>query len=112
MLWAEAIARYNMGELWYLDKGNTLLRKRITEEQEDRYEEDVWSNAIAEWVVVQEEEFTIAKIAQRVLQIELADITRQTETRIGKILKSLGYESQRKPVNGKRPRFYNPNKVT
>jgi predicted P-loop ATPase len=111
MLWAEAVTCYNMGELWYLDKGNILLRKRITEEQEDRYEEDAWSNAIAEWIVVQEEEFTITKIAQRVLQIELADITRQTETRIGKILKSLGYERERKAVNGKRSYFYNPNKV-
>ncbi len=108
MLWAEAITRYQNGEKWYLEKGNPLLRERITEEQESRYEEDAWSNAIAEWLETREQEFTIAIIAINVLNLNLADINRQTEIRIGKILQSLNYEKQRKSINGKRSHFYSP----
>ncbi len=108
MLWAEAVARYQNGEKWYLEKGNPLLRERITEEQESRYEEDAWSNAIAEWLETREQEFTIAIIAINVLNLNLADITRQTEIRIGKILQSLGYEKKRKREDGKRQHFYIP----
>jgi putative DNA primase/helicase len=47
-LWAEAVARFRAGEVWWLDKKE--LREAAASVAEDRREADVWQGLIDDWV--------------------------------------------------------------
>jgi len=47
-LWAEAYARYQQGEVWWLDTAE--LNNAAAAEQDERYEEGVWDSLILDWV--------------------------------------------------------------
>ena len=47
-LWAEAAARLEAGDSWWLEDKNVI--QEATAHQQDRYEEDPWDHLISEWV--------------------------------------------------------------
>jgi len=51
-LWAEARAKYIGGALWWLETAE--LVEAAEQEQTERYEEDPWTEVIAEWAEVRE----------------------------------------------------------
>jgi predicted P-loop ATPase len=107
-LWAEAAARYRKKETWWLD--TTELNKAATEEQDARYQVDAWESTIADWMETldaaghKREEVTTAQILTGPLDKKIGLWTRSDETRVGIILRRLGW----KPGGHARPRTYRP----
>src|SRR5215831_350989 len=50
-LWAEACVRHAAGEVWWLEKEG--LVRLASEQQDERYEQDPWEQAIRRWVEAQ-----------------------------------------------------------
>lgn len=97
-LWAEAIYRFNQGEKWWPDSS---LADEMKEQQESRYDQDVWQSKIEEYLCMHKE-VTIEDVAtsKQCLELELNKVDKRAEMRIGKILKHLGYSKHRVRVNG------------
>jgi predicted P-loop ATPase len=97
-LWAEAVSRFNQGEPWWPDSS---LADEMKEQQEARYDQDVWQSTIGEYLRMHNE-VTIEDVAtsHQCLGLELNKIDKRTEMRIGKIIKYLGYSKHRARVNG------------
>lgn len=106
-LWAEAVARFEVGEQWH-PSTNSLVAIQL--EQADRYEPDIWTDKVLGWVHTRLTSFTTAEIATGPLNLEIGKVDRQTQSRIGKILAHAGYVARRGPVtpDGSRPRAYDP----
>jgi predicted P-loop ATPase len=98
-LWAEASARYKAGERWWLegDELNTAAKQV----QEDRYQRDPWEQLTADWIEGRTG-VTTAEVLRQALFKESGIWTRADETRVGAILRRLGWE----PVGCARPRIY------
>ncbi|MFB9953425.1 VapE domain-containing protein [Rhizobium puerariae] len=87
-LWAEAVRLYRSGVHWWPD---SQFEKRVfTPKQEERREQDAWSDPIQEWLrgEVSATSFDVAKGA---LNLPSSHITQGTQRRIVKILRSLGW---------------------
>jgi len=104
-LWAEAVVRYQNGEKWHYDKEDKELFDEITKQQESRFEGDAWQSTIEIWVD-SHNDFTIADVATGALDLELRNIDRRIEIRIGKILQFIGYDRIRKRINGQKRYVY------
>ena len=107
-LWAEAVARYKLGEQWHLTDKNMIAV--FEAEQEQRREVDPWEIIIRQFLhgsrFVQRGVET-SDIFDH-LQIEPAKRTRGEESHIGKLLKKLGWERRRQRVHGERAYLYKP----
>jgi putative DNA primase/helicase len=97
-LWAEAVYRLNQGEPWWPDNS---IADEMREQQEARYDQDVWQSKIGEYLCTHNE-VTIEDVAtsHQCLGLELNKVDRRTEIRIGKIIKCLGYSKHRVRING------------
>lgn len=97
-LWAEAVYRYRQGETWWPDSS---LVKEVQEQQQSRYEQDVWQPQIEEYLSTHSQ-VTIAELATspQCLNFELNRVDKRVEIRIGKVLRSLGYFKYRARING------------
>jgi len=97
-LWAEAVHRYHQGETWWPDPS---LREEMKEQQEARYDQDVWQPQIEQYLNTHSE-VTIAEVATspQCLNFELNRVDKRVEIRIGKVLRSLGYSKHRARING------------
>jgi len=92
-LWAEAVHRFNQGEPWW--PGNSIANE-MREQQEARYEQDSWESAIKKYLDRHSGDVTIEGVAlNSELKFDLNKIDRRIETRIGKVLKHLGYSKCR-----------------
>lgn len=104
-LWAEAMYRFQAGELWYFSDDSIV--KMITGEQSSRYEEDAWTDVIAEYIGLPLHKHggvTLDQIMTKCLMIEVAKWTHTDSLRVSAILKRLGW----KPCGRERPRRYKP----
>jgi predicted P-loop ATPase len=82
-LWAEAKVRYDAGEQWWLPQALVGEAELI---QADRFEDDPWSDKVAEYVVGKSHVMT-AEILKHALHIEKAgDWTRSDQIRVARIL--------------------------
>jgi predicted P-loop ATPase len=99
-LWAEAVARYDKGEQWWLTEQETAI---ALVEQASRTEEDTWSSFIVPWLVGRVEA-TTREVMIECLGFEKKDINRSQETRIGQALRDAGFRSteRRHPIYGSR----------
>ena len=101
-VWAEAVVYYKKGEKWWLDTPE--LNQAATQEQDARYQVDAWESIIADWLG-NRKEATTAEVLNGPLDKKIGLWTRSDETRVGIILRRLGW----KPGNGyERPRVYQP----
>ena len=101
-LWAEAVARYDRGEKWWPREEEVGL---FEAEQEERYDIDVWEDAITKYA---EGRTTILAehIATLCLGIELCKVTRSDQTRIGSVMRRLGWRKVRAHVGNVLTTFY------
>lgn len=106
LLWAEASARYEKSESWWLDTPELVADAAV--EQEERLQSDPWEPLIAAWLLSQDA-VTTADILERCIHKDTDQWTRADETRVGVILHNLEWESaERAPrsVSPTRRRLY------
>ena len=88
-LWAEAVAAYKGGALWYLDREDQAALELLSE----RFQEsDSWAEAVAAWIADRPagERWSGARVFDEVLEIPLERRHRGQEMRLAGILSSLG----------------------
>jgi predicted P-loop ATPase len=103
-LWAEAVALYQGGAMWWLEPGNLLQEAEM--EQAARLEQDPWTDLVVEYTV-SHSEIRIVELLTDVLHKQKGDWTRRDEMRISAILNLLGFECCLvRAANGHRLRVY------
>ena len=106
-LWAEAVHRYKAGEKWYWKRGSDI-DKIIREEVSKREESDAWFEPIAAWLK-DRNGVTIQEIWEGVFDKQIVDLRKPEQTRIGAVLKSLGWERRQVRRDGIQIReYHNP----
>jgi predicted P-loop ATPase len=98
-LFAAAVVAFKNGERWWL-KGDEEAVAR--EEQEHRYSEDAWADAIRTWVTSERITTTyILEVAQSALGLSIKDVGRATQNRIMGVLNEVGFtKAARRPKSG------------
>lgn len=115
--WAEALALYRSGFRWW-----DYPKDMANAEQEARYVEDAWEEAIADYVdgkapsgrypSGQEgriDEITVMQLLQHALQMDMAKMNKPEQRRVADILKRMGWErgkQERVPGSSMRIRPY------
>lgn len=102
-LWAEGLARFRLnGVEW-------RRAEQLAGAEHDRYKApDLWEDQISAWLVTEDlgggrngdRPFTLSEVCLQALRLETKNVRKADENRIGKILRSLGYESVRQRVDG------------
>lgn len=110
-LWAEAVARYRSGELWYFDEKSTdaaIIRAHVAGRRQVTPLED----QIRGWFSIIKDpskrpaSVTAHQVAVDVLSLTPERINERTYTTIGGALKVLGFEQSRITMQGQRVRCY------
>jgi predicted P-loop ATPase len=96
-LWAEAVERFNRGDVWWLD--NQELNAAAVEEQADRYEGDPWEPMIRQWVS-NRESVTVADILGHAIGRPLELWTQNDKIRVARCLRALRWERYRARSEG------------
>ena len=113
-LWAEAVARYRDGAIWWLEEPELIALARI--EQEQRYQADAWDARIDRWLVCERRrvnqgyagyddwrdeeveraspmtDVSVGEILEGALGIEPARWTRADQMRVTAYLKARGWQ--------------------
>jgi len=105
-LWAEAVARFNAGEKWWLE--TPKLEALATAEQALRFKGDVWQEPIKRWIG-RRNDVSVGEVSQGALQIKPRNLSHADEIRIVKILKNLGFEKYRSRSGSQRANRYRRN---
>lgn len=89
-LWAQTVAEFDRGEVWWM---TGEVERRAIEEQAERVEQDVWAEDVAVWAEKQECVFTTkeALVALPAAKIG-AELSQGDKNRMGRVLRGLGYE--------------------
>ena len=112
-VWAEAYKRYSEGAAWWIDTAE--LNAAAAEEQDDRYEADVWDDKILAWCQnpvdacdSDRHHVTLADILVHAIGKPLDKITQQDRKRVQKCLVHAGYTKKQDRSRGKNrgKRFY------
>jgi predicted P-loop ATPase len=111
-LWAEAVARYESGESWWLD--TEQLVAEAAGEQDDRYIGDPWTGPVAEWlessqaraIEHQRGGIETTDVLSGAIGLEKGKWDRAAQTRVGAIVGRLGWPRVRVRKNGSRLRVY------
>lgn len=99
-LWAEALARYEAREAWWMEPHEAALFAR---EQELRYLTDAYEETIAAWLVGKTR-VTMAEILGDALHLDRARWSLAEQTRVGKIMERLKWTRVRS--GGKSRSYY------
>ena len=104
-LWAEARERFFAVKSWWLDTHSQVAA--ASEEQQDRFQGDVWEGKIIDWAS-RKESVSIADVLDLCLEKPKKDWSRADEMRIAKTLKSNGWIRKREALDaaGSRPYRY------
>ncbi len=130
-LWAEAVARYRDGAIWWLDKPELVASAKA--EQDHRYHADAWDGRIDRWLVYErrrvnhgygnyddwrDEEVerpspltdtAVGEILEGALGIEPGRWTKADQMRVGAYLKSNGWQRyQRRSGDLREWRYHRP----
>lgn len=120
-LWAEAVVRFEAGELWYLDTAE--LRSVAAAQAEEREERDDWLDVVSRWfdaptvpVLGTRDErqrvdasatgVSTADVLLGALDFPPERISQAATTRVGHVLRHLGYEPRQIREGGRRVRRY------
>lgn len=85
-LFAEAVARFLKGEVWYKVPLDDI---RLVHEQ--HYAVDVWEELIEDWLIGKIE-VSMSEILANCIEARRADMTEPSAKRVGKIMRRLGWE--------------------
>ncbi|WFU88741.1 virulence-associated E family protein [Rhizobium sp. CC1099] len=99
-IFAEAVARFKDGEQWWPDKD--FEKTHIAPEQAQRYEADVWEEAIRAFIK-NRSTVLVGEIAKDALHFETNRIGRADQNRIIAILSRIGWERRKKDWRGNIP---------
>lgn len=107
LLWAEAVAAYEAGEPWWLDRDSDAQREIANEAYQD---EDPWREAVESYVASPRvTEVTVSEILAGGIKLEIARQDRGSQMRVARILKSLGWERRQRRTNtGRHWRYMRP----
>jgi len=122
-LWAEAVVRFEGGEPWFLD--SLELRSVAAVQAEQREERDDWLDLVARWlkaptvpvvgarderqlVLVETMGVSTAEVLLGGLSFAPEKINQAATTRVGQVLRKLGYEPRQLREAGQRVRRYFP----
>lgn len=87
-LWAEAFERAALGEDFWLSQGAAT---HAFDARENRHVEDPWLSLVEGWLAEQAGPVTSAEILEGAISKAAKDITHGDQTRVGKIVQSLGW---------------------
>ena len=113
-LWAEAVARFESNEPWYLDDPKVIAM--ASEEQADRFQSDAWEEAIIKWLdgeraetlLVTRKGITTGDILQGALNIDKDGWDKPLQTRVGAIMTKLKWRKRRIREGKDRTHIYEP----
>lgn len=89
-LWAQTVAEYDQGQVWWM---TGAVERVAIAEQAGRVETDVWSDEVAAWAAEQTEPFSTAEALAKLPGARaLAELTQGDKNRMGRVLRGLGYE--------------------
>jgi predicted P-loop ATPase len=91
-LFAEAMAMYRRGTMWWPDKD--FEREQIMPEQAARYEADAWEENISDYLRTQSK-VTVGQVARDALRIDTPKIGRADQLRIIAVLETLRWRRER-----------------
>jgi predicted P-loop ATPase len=91
-IWAEAVARYQSGDRWWLDSHEAI--QRATETQEDRYQADPWESIVGEWLALRSRA-TITDILGDCLAIPKERQDKRSANRVAAVLRRMGWQNTR-----------------
>ena len=97
-LFAEAVSRYRRGEHWWPERD--FEREHIMPEQQERYEADVWEEAIGKFLTGRNRT-TIWEVARDGLFIETPRLGTADQRRIAAALERLGLQRGKMDENGR-----------
>lgn len=124
-LWAEAVVRFDAGERWWIDpQTEPALLRSAREEQKERTEDDPWVDLVRAWLsdatlpdedgsrrrIVPAQGLTSTEILLGACGMRRAEITRSAATRVGYVMRELGWSRARRLTHedGDRQRLYFP----
>ena len=122
-LWAEAVARFRDGAIWWLDDAELMADARV--EQDARYQSDAWDALIEHWLVyerrrvnrgygyddwVEEEaeretpirDVSVGEVLDQAIGIEPGRWTKSDQMRVGAYLKANGWQRYQRRVRNLR----------
>lgn len=107
-LLAEAREAYRAGEMWHPTKE---MEVTFAEEQEARYKYDEWEGVIIEWLdsgsgLAKRMEVSIGAILGQALEIDIERWDQRAQSRVGAIMKRLGWTSERVGRGKSKTRIY------
>jgi predicted P-loop ATPase len=104
MLWAEAYQCYLRGEQWWPNEEHKNL---FSEQQENRFEADVWESVISSWLSsMTRDRVLMHEIMQEALRLEASQMKPPEQKRVGQIMAHLGWQRVRARVPGGRETGY------
>lgn len=96
-LWAEAYQREEKEDIAL----HEVLWESAAEEQEARISRDEWNETITRWLKSEiVPSVSIMEVATKALDIRKGDVDERTQKRIGRVLRSMGWEKKRSRVPG------------
>ena len=98
-IWAEAVVAFKNGEKWYLENE---AEQELEEQSSDFRQYDPWHEVIESWLHGACGKVSTIEIMTRALNLEKYQMTRNSEMRVGDIMRQLGYERFRTRIGGKR----------
>lgn len=106
-LWAEAVKKFRDGVHWWFDKDrdDAEMTGKMVEEQRRRFDADIWTETILEWVLEhRHERITVVTVATQCLGFDVDKLNPQVQSRVAKTLQAIGC----KPARSGNTRYYRP----
>lgn len=91
-LWAEAVARYQAGEKWWLESHALELKQEAAADA--RYDDDPWTGRVLHHAASQHS-VTTDEILEIALSMKAAEWTRAAQMRVGGILRRAGWRREK-----------------
>lgn len=109
--WAEAVARYKAGELWYITDQAVL--DEIIAYQRARYDQDAWQERVEKFIYTAHPNgeigpFTVSQILEGIGLRDARDQDQRAKNRVAAIMKFLGWDRRQAREGGDRPWKYFP----
>lgn len=96
-LWAEAVHRFKAGERWWVEPHE---RELFVVEQEKRFQEDAWRDAIEDYLVGKKM-VTVSEVMEHALKIDRARWDMLATRRVGSILHRLEWMRRQRNISGR-----------
>lgn len=101
-IWAEAVVQYRQGAPWWPE---AIHSQTLEAQQDAHYVGDEWEPIVAAWATTRAE-FTIGDVLAGAIKLPTERWDRTAQTRVGIILRRLGFGYQRARKDGARTRVY------